>query len=133
MAHQAKHLKQSVTLTGFNGLIFAKCIENIRAVDALFSANFCSDEATPWDNENYLNYSAVTFSNRYFTDNSRMSYLQGVPFTCVEDPSGKMAALGKECGLLHCEENAVKYFSLKEDRYVQISSPCPKDRSDQLK
>jgi hypothetical protein len=116
-------LRQSVTLTGFNNDIFAKCLESISAVDVLFLGKFSTLETTPWSKETYIDYDAITFSNRYFTDVTKHSYLQGVPFTKEEDPAGKLSALKRESGFLHCEENNVKYFFLQNNRYVSVYSP----------
>jgi len=92
-------------------------------VDNTFSKHFDIGTTIPWKNETYLRYEAITLSNRYFTDASKRSYLQGVPFTQAEDPSGKLSELSKDVGFVHCEENVVKYFFLQKNRYVSIKSP----------
>jgi hypothetical protein len=72
----------------------------------------------PWKKEPYLEYDAITLSNRYFTNISNRSYMQGILFTKNEDPTGKLSEVGRESGLLHCDENVVKYFHLENNRYV---------------
>ena len=91
-------------------------------MDSKFSSHFKREERVPWKKETYLNYNAVTFTNRYFTDVSKRSYMKGVPFTISEDPSGKLSELANENKLLHCEENVIKYYFHKEGRYVPIQS-----------
>jgi hypothetical protein len=80
----------------------------------MFSKNFNIGETVPWKTKKYLDYDAVTFSNRYFTDVSRRSFMPAVPFTQAEDPTGNLLAMSRERGLRHCEENIVKYFILQK-------------------
>jgi hypothetical protein len=114
MSTQAKYLKRSVTLAGLNEEFFSKCIQSIIAIDSMFSKNFNIDETQPWKKQTYLDYDAVTFSNRYFTDVSRRSFMPAVPFTQAEDPTGNLSLFNRERGLRHCEENIVKYFVLQK-------------------
>jgi hypothetical protein len=122
MANRARYLTQSVTLSGLELNFFTQGIQSIMAVDDKFSKHFESDQRVQWKKETYLGRNAVTFSNRYFTNVSRRSYMQGVPFTTSEDPSGKLSALANKNELLHCEENVVRYYIHKEGRYAPIQS-----------
>jgi hypothetical protein len=123
MSNRARFLAQSVTLSGLNLEFFSKCIGSILAVDSEFSKQFETGKTVPWKKETYLSYSAITLSNRYFTDVSRRSYMQGVPFTIYEDPTGKMADLARGNALLHCEENVVNYYFHRKGRFVPFYSP----------
>jgi hypothetical protein len=124
MSNQAKYLKRSVMLAGFNQDFFLKCVQSITAVDSMFSKKFDIGDTSPWKKKTYLDYDAITFSNRYFTDVSKRSYLQSIPFTREEDPIGNLSELSKGRRLRHCEENVVKYFMLqKGGRYVPFPFP----------
>jgi hypothetical protein len=123
MTNRARYLTQSVTLSGLNLEFFSKCIGSILAVDSEFSKQFETGKTVSWKKETYISYSAITISNRYFTDVSRRSYMQAVPFTIFEDPSGKMSDLARGSGLLHCEENVVNYYVIQQGRCVPIQSP----------
>jgi hypothetical protein len=95
----------------------------------MFSKYFDVGETVPWKNERYLTYDAVTFSNRYFSNVSGRSYMQGVSFTPLEDPFGKLSGLSRESGLRHCEDNVVKYFILQNGRYAQMQfNTIPEDK-----
>jgi hypothetical protein len=122
MANRARYLAQSVMLSGLDLNFFTQGIQSIQAVDDKFSKYFESDQRVQWKKESYLGHDAITFSNRYFTNVSKHSYKQGVPFTFAEDPSGKLYELGNRNELLHCEENVVKYYFHKEGRYAPIQS-----------
>jgi hypothetical protein len=102
---------------GFNREFFSGCIQSISAADAVFSTHFEIQNRTQWMKETYLEYDAVTFSNRYFTNVVKRSYLTSVPFTKDEDPYGNLSAIPRTSGIAHCEENIVKYFSLQNNRY----------------
>jgi hypothetical protein len=118
---QAKYLKRTVTLAGFNQEYFSQCIQSITAVESTFSKSFHLGEIEPWKKKTYLSYDAVTLANRYFTDTSQLSFLEGVLFTKEEDPDGNLSALSQGRELRHCEENVVRYFLLQKGRYVPIS------------
>jgi hypothetical protein len=75
---------------------------------------FNEDNVIPWTKQTYLDYEAISFSNRYFSNASKRSYLQAIPFTQEEDPFGKLAYLSGK-GLVHAEDNIVQYFMLKDN------------------
>jgi hypothetical protein len=120
MTNRARYLTQSVTLSGLNLDFFSKCIAGVLAVDSAFSKQFETGKTVPWKKQTYLSYSAITLSNRYFTDVSRRSYMQGVPFTKFEDPTGKMSDSVRDDKLLHCEENVVNYYVFQKGRCVPM-------------
>jgi len=106
-----RHLRQSLTLTGFNAPTFQTVSENIAAVHDLFG-RFVGKEslqeltATGMFGE----YVFIDMSNRYFTPRRQETLgTTEIPFSTDVDPHGFLAkAAGTS--LVHTDENAVHYY-----------------------
>jgi len=106
-----RHLRQSLTLTGFNTSTFQSVSENIAAVHELFGRFIGKNSLQPLSCvSGFGEYVSIDMSNRYFTP--RRDETLGateIPFTPDVDPHG---FLGKAAGsgLFHSDENVVHYY-----------------------
>ncbi|KIM35729.1 hypothetical protein M413DRAFT_32286 [Hebeloma cylindrosporum] len=113
-----RHLRQSVSLTGFNTSTFETVCENIAAIHDFFASFIGKDSLQELTSiGRFEDHRCIDTSNRYFT--SRRQGTSGpkeIPLKPDVDPHGYlMAAAGT--ALYHSEENEVYYYErvVKDD------------------
>jgi len=106
-----RHLRQSLTLTGFNTSTFQSVSENIGAVHDLFGRFIGKDSLQALTCiGGFGEYVSIDMSNRYFTPRREETLgATEIPFSTDVDPHG---FLGKAAGsgLFHSDENVVHYY-----------------------
>ena len=106
-----RHLRQSLTLTGFNTSTFQSVSENIATVHELFGHFIGKDSLQPLTYiSGFGEYVSINMANRYFTP--RWAETLGateIPFSTNVDPHG---FLGKAAGsgLFHSDKNVVHCY-----------------------
>ncbi|KAF8958454.1 hypothetical protein BDZ97DRAFT_2047168 [Flammula alnicola] len=106
----ARFLRQSITVTGLKSPTFAKVVENVAEVHALFSRTVgqnqlqeCSMIAEDGDDP------VLEMSNRYFTPKKDAPQMPSIPLTADIDPHGYLARAGGQSHI-HGEDNVVYYY-----------------------
>jgi len=59
----AKYMNQSITITGLDEPLFAKAIENVAAIQALFEHHVDKNEFDHWRPSTYTTYPAIEINN----------------------------------------------------------------------
>jgi hypothetical protein len=107
-------LRQSVTITGWDGQLFGDSVESILAIYAIFNVGFCEGKLDPWQPKQFLGKDALELWNRYFSPRRRLLDPRSVPFHELIDPEAVLSNIEARENetLVHTAENEVKYYEL---------------------
>lgn len=106
-----RHLRQSLTLTGFNTSTFQSVSENIGAVHDLFGRFIGKGSLQDLTCvSGFGEYVCIDMSNRYFTPRREETLGEiEIPFTADVDPHGFLGQAAGT-GLFHGDDNIVHYY-----------------------
>lgn len=109
--------KQGVHITGLGSPIFEEALSGLNLIAEIFQNETTGPIADiqPCD---YLGYTALSFSNRYFTRQSDAPYRQLRPLSEEMDPLNILnrGARVSKYPLVTCAENEVKYYVRKLEK-----------------
>lgn len=111
----ARHLRQSIALTGLNTPLFQLVIQNVNKIHALFGRAVGLDSLSQCGIvTQFREYTAIELSNRYFTPKKDVTDVEPILLDKDIDPYGYLLKAGGTT-LFHGEENVVTYYECIKD------------------
>jgi hypothetical protein len=106
-----KHLRQGVTLTGFDTNKFKVALDNIGVIYGMFSkeVDTGTQVLSRWIPTLYRNWPSVTISNNYFSMGRAALELPVVDFDPLVDPNNILASVD-HTRFHHTSDNTVGYY-----------------------
>lgn len=102
-------MRQGITLTGANSMVFDEVINTINSVCSGFRRHLPEDTLLPWTASVFQQQKSIDIGNRYFTPR-HSAHPQGIiPLATNIDPRGVLQKL-QGSDLVHTTDNSVEYY-----------------------
>ncbi|KAH7903324.1 hypothetical protein BJ138DRAFT_1020827, partial [Hygrophoropsis aurantiaca] len=114
--NQARHMRQSVVLSGLGLPAFEDAITTLYGIHTLLGRNVPPGALEKWQPFDYIGTRAIEIQNRYFTVKRFGNGLPKLPFDLLCDSNGYL----EDCStpeMYHTEDNEVDYYSSADTGY----------------